>query len=110
MELYFSCLVRMKLRFHEHAASDDHVIAAENLAVRFRPVMTKTCHISDFEDEPPVTDFPIKNPAAFVPHWLRIDFRHGSWSGEFGYRWNEAKYRALHRFSPQKSLALPGSG
>jgi hypothetical protein len=42
--------------------------------------------VSEVEgEEPPITDFPITNAAAFVPRWLRIDYGGGEWSGEFGY-------------------------
>jgi hypothetical protein len=86
MELYFSCLIRKKVRFHERQQESDHVMVRDDLAVRFRPIMTESCRVGDFDDEPPVTDFPIANPRAFVPHWLRIDYRNGCWQGEFGYR------------------------
>ncbi len=87
MELYFSCLVRKKVRFYEENNNDDESVTVnETLEVRFRPVMTQSCSVSDVEGEaPPVTDFPIKNPAAYVPHWLRIDYKKGEWCGEFGY-------------------------
>jgi len=29
------------------------------------------------ENTPPATDFPMANPAAFVPHWLSIDYKRG---------------------------------
>lgn len=86
MELYFSCLVRKKVRFYETNDDAEQIIVNDNLAVRFRPVMTQSCSIRDVEgDAPPVTDFPIANPKAYVPHWLRIDYRSGEWCGEFGY-------------------------
>lgn len=87
MELYFSFLVRKKVRFYEKSNDAEHTIVNEYLAVRFRPVMTQSCSISDVKegDAPPITDFPIANPKAYVPHWLRIDFRSGEWCGEFGY-------------------------
>lgn len=88
MELYFSCLVRKKVRFYDSSAIVDteQVAVSDTLVVRFRPVVTQSCHVGEFEgDEPPVTDFPIANPAAFIPHWLRIDYRGGEWRGEFGY-------------------------
>ncbi|MFU8836784.1 MAG: hypothetical protein ACNA75_00645 [Thiohalomonadaceae bacterium] len=89
MELYFSCLVRKQVRFHE--VSRDRIVQSvvvdKHLAVQFRPVMTQSCGVDEVTgEEPPVTDFPIANPAAFVPHWLRIDFRNGHWQGEFGYQ------------------------
>lgn len=84
MELYFSCLIRKKVRFREN--TDGELIqVTEALAVRFRPVMTESCSIDYEGDEPPVTDFPIKKPQAFVPHWLKIGFKNNQWIGEFGY-------------------------
>ena len=87
MELYFSCLIRKQVRFHETAAAGGELSTCPTaeLCVCFRPVMTRACG-RDYEgDEPPLTDFPIANPRPYIPHWLRIDFRNGEWQGEFGY-------------------------
>ncbi len=85
MELYFSCLVRKQVRFHEAGSFDNEVSASEGLNVRFRPVMTDKCGV-DFEgDAPPLADFPIVKTRPYVPSWLRIDFKGGEWVGEFGY-------------------------
>lgn len=84
MELYYSCLIRKKVRFYDAGTRENETCAADNLNVRFRPVMTANCPI-DFDGEVPVQDFPIKNPAICIPRWLRIDFRRGKWIGEFGY-------------------------
>ena len=84
MELYFSCLIRKQVRFKENL-DGDLVNISEQLAVRFRPVMTKSCGIDYEGNEPPLEDFPIEKPEAFVPHWLKIDFKKNEWIGEFGY-------------------------
>jgi len=84
MELYFSCLIRKQVRFKENVTGN-LVDVTEQLAVHFRPVMTKTCGIDYEGDEPPLEDFPIKKPEAFVPHWLKIDFKKDEWIGEFGF-------------------------
>ncbi|GMR08927.1 MAG: hypothetical protein BMS9Abin26_1937 [Gammaproteobacteria bacterium] len=85
LELYFSCLLRKRVNFRETRPDVTTVKVNDELAIFFRPVMTRQCG-QDFEgDEPPVTDFPIVNPAAFIPKWVRIDFQHGQWSGDFGY-------------------------
>lgn len=84
MELYFSCLIRKKVRFKE-VIDTDSVNVTERLSVKFRPVMTAACGIDYEGDEPPLTDFPIKKAAAFVPHWLKLDFKNGQWHGEFGF-------------------------
>jgi hypothetical protein len=84
MELYFSCLIRLKVRFYDQAKHGNGVPAGDKLVVSFRPVMTRACG-NDYEgDEPPLTDFPIAKKEAFVPKWLRIDYQHGQWVGEFG--------------------------
>lgn len=83
LELYFSCLLRKKLRFHDGGPGD--VAVTDKLLLKFRPVMTQACGIDYEGDEPPVTDFPIARPEPFVPRWLRLDFADGEWRGDFGY-------------------------
>ncbi len=83
MELYFSCLIRKAVRFGRDAQAGDFAEAGPHLRIGFRPVMTKACDISDFEGEPPIEDFPIVKPQAFVPKRLSIDYGGGKWSGEF---------------------------
>ncbi|HEY8887781.1 MAG TPA: hypothetical protein VIM35_04775 [Gallionella sp.] len=83
MELYFSCLIRKAVRFGRDAQAVNFAFAAPKLKIGFRPVMTKVCKVSDFEGAPPLEDFPIVRPEAFVPKRLTIDFRRGKWIGEF---------------------------
>lgn len=86
MELYFSCLLRKKVRFRDPVGEPGQVSVGDGLTIAFRPVMTRGCSVAEVAGEPPITDFPIANPSAFVPRWLRIDYRAGCWEGEFGYR------------------------
>jgi hypothetical protein len=83
MELYFSCLIRKTVRFGDDAQAISFASAAPRLKIGFRPVMTKACRMSDVEGEPPLEDFPIVRPEAFVPKRLKIDYRGGKWLGEF---------------------------
>ena len=87
MELYFSCLLRLKVRFYETAPAMETawLSANEKLFVSFRPVMTAQCNNDYQGEEPPLTDFPIARDAPFTPRWLRLDYRQGQWQGEFGY-------------------------
>jgi hypothetical protein len=89
MELYFSCLIRKAVRFGQDATGD-FVFAGPRLKIGFRPVMTKACAVNEVEGEPPLEDFPIVKPEAFVPKRLMIDFKSGEWKGEF----------TLHRGQP----------
>jgi len=85
MELYFSCLIRKQVRFRESAQGLATVRVMDKLQVAFHPVMTASCGNDYDEDEPPLTDFPIQKPDAFVPHWLKIDYKNNQWQGEFGF-------------------------
>ncbi len=84
MELLFSCMIRKRVRFHD-SHLDGAQRVSERLSVRFRPVMTKACLVSSVAGSPPVEDFPIADSRPWVPRWLSLDYRHGKWSGEFGY-------------------------
>jgi len=86
MELYFSCLIRKKVRFHDKSHDLAAIQVMDKLKISFHPVMTAACG-KDYEgDEPPLTDFPINKPELFVPHWLKIDYHHNQWQGDFGFR------------------------
>jgi hypothetical protein len=84
MELYFSCLIRKRVRVLD-ALHPDAVCTEldEHLTVCFRPVMTRACAIDG--QAPVLESFPIRRPEAFTPRWLTLDIRAGNWSGEFGF-------------------------
>lgn len=88
MELYFSCLLRLKVRFFTTPPAGENIAVAEGVFVNFRPVMTAHCSNDEISGEPPVTDFPIASESPFVPRWLNIDYRQRQWQGEFGYALN----------------------
>jgi hypothetical protein len=83
MELYFSCLIRKAVRFGRDAQAVNFAFAAPRLKIGFRPVMTKSCRMSDVEGELPLEDFPIVKLEAFVPKRLTIDYKAGKWIGDF---------------------------
>lgn len=85
MELYFSCLLRLKVRFFDSAPAGENIALVDDVYVSFRPIMTAHCSNDEIDTEPPVTDFPIRRDSPFIPHWLNIDFRRRQWMGEFGY-------------------------
>lgn len=89
MELYFSCLIRKAVRFHTPDASNveaaDEAHLTRHLRLRFRPVTTQHCALPTDASAPPLETMPVTRPHAFVPRWLKLDYRHGIWYGEFGY-------------------------
>lgn len=85
MELYFSCLIRKAVRFGHGEPGKYSVAVTPQLTLSFRPVVTKSCKVSEIGDdeEPPVADFQLTKPEAFVPKKIVLDFKRGQWIGEF---------------------------
>ena len=86
MEFYFSCLIRLQVRFYEQDETASATLITPQLAVRFRPVMSRRCDLHAVEGKSPLDDFPIVKRAPYVPHWLHLDYKKGEWVGAFGYR------------------------
>jgi hypothetical protein len=86
MELYFSCLIRKRVRFPSAPpAGATCTRVNERLTICFHPVMTRACGVHESGGHPELETFPIARPEAFLPKWLRLDYRGNRWSGEFGY-------------------------
>jgi hypothetical protein len=86
MELYFSCLIRKRVRFPAAPHPDATCVrAGEHMTVCFRPVMTRACAVESVEGSPELEAFPIQRREAFLPKWIELDWRDGAWSGEFGF-------------------------
>lgn len=87
IELYFSCLIRKKVRFYDNDPTESATTVTDRLKIRFRPIMTAHCGRDYNGDEPPTTDFPIVDASRFVPKHLYIDHQHQQWLG--GFDWSE---------------------
>lgn len=85
MELYFSCLIRKQVLFHDVQRQANSVAADEKLSVSFHPVVTSSCLVSEADAEPTKSDFEMQRRECFIPKWLSIEFKKGNWLGEFGY-------------------------
>ena len=85
MELYFSCLIRKQVLFHDVKRQENSIVVDDKLSVSFHPVVTASCQIKDAEEEPAKSDFEMKKRDCFVPKWLKLDYKKGAWLGEFGY-------------------------
>ncbi len=90
MELYFSCFVRKAVRFRTGNATADvpdesRTALTDRLFLQFRPATTQHCRINADESAPPLETMPVKRPQAFLPRWIDINFKNGTWLGEFGY-------------------------
>ncbi|WP_455375386.1 hypothetical protein [Kaarinaea lacus] len=88
MEVYFSCLIRLRVRFPDELKEELIPVEADDSQVKlyFSPIMTTHCNISEIRGRDPDTEyFPIQKPEKFTPKWLKLDYKNNQWQGEFGY-------------------------
>lgn len=90
MELYFSCLIRKRVLFtplpENTRQAENTAEALPGLFISFNPVTTKECRIVDNPQGPLLKAMPVKEPARFVPDWIKIHHRSGQWTGEYGFK------------------------
>ncbi len=83
MQLYFSCVVKKRVLFHEKTA-DNSVPVTQGIAVQFRAVQASSCDPVEFARHYPVAQTLTSNAAMRMrPHRMELDFRRGQWCGEF---------------------------
>ena len=89
IHLILGCLVVKRVWFK--AAGEEHVqpaMISDRLGATFRIVRyAKSCRISHIDngEELPM-DFPlVGDKRRYVPDWLKIDYRSGTWAGSYGY-------------------------
>ena len=86
MQLYFTCVVKKRVVFHDSGHSDDTQGTAVNdhLHVAFRPVEANSCDPVEFAANFPVRrEFDSSGAKGMHPSSLHIDFKKGEWRGEF---------------------------
>ena len=85
MQLYFSCVLKKRVLFHE-TSEIDTVDVNSFMKIAFRPIQSKACNPEEFAKDYPLGR-ELVSPAAsrMIPSKLSIDFRRGQWQGEFGY-------------------------
>lgn len=83
MELYFSCMVKKYVHFHEELPENPVVRVSERLSVFYQPVTSKSCKIEEAIERQPTIDLAPDILNGYVPKYLYIDYRDGQWYGEF---------------------------
>ncbi len=85
MQLYFSCVVKKRVLFHQQADFDTVTVDAR-LKIGFRPIASAVCDPRRFaESYPAGRDLAQGKAADMVPRFVEIDFCRGNWDGRFGY-------------------------
>lgn len=84
MQLYFSCVVKKRVLFHEQVNFDTATVN-DQMKLAFRSIESAVCSPETF-----ASDFPEARELNAVsdkmmPNRVSIDFKGGVWIGEFGY-------------------------
>jgi len=86
MQLYFSCVVKKRVLFHNNSNLD--VTDVNNsIKIAFQSIQSAACDPEEFAKNYPVGRV-LDSPAVtkMTPSRLSIDFHQGQWQGEFGYQ------------------------
>ena len=85
LELYFSCLVKKFVHFHDEAAGRTTVPVTDKLRLYFRAVTSTACTMELAERLGRQPEIELDTPAArkFAPKRVRLDFRNGRWASSF---------------------------
>ncbi len=85
MQLYFSCVVKKRVLFHEQADFDT-VAVNDKLRLGFRTVASAVCDPREFAANYPAAQvLSDRRASAMVPRRLEIDFKQGAWQSRFLY-------------------------
>ena len=85
LELYFSCLVKKFVHFHEEAGGRETVAANDKLRLYFRPVTSTACsfEVAERLGRQPEIDLHSAAVSKIAPRRVSIDFARGAWQGHY---------------------------
>lgn len=85
LELYFSCLVKKFVHFHETDVQRDTVAVSDKLAVFFRSVTSTACsfEVADRLGRQPEIEIDTPNVRKIAPKRVGLDFVRGEWRGNY---------------------------
>lgn len=85
LELYFSCLVKKFVHFHETVPERETVAVNERLRLFFRPVTSTACSMGRAEVLGRQPEMDLQGPVAhkLAPRRVWLDSRRGHWQAEY---------------------------
>jgi hypothetical protein len=85
LELYFSCLVKKFVHFHEEAGERETVAASDKLRLYFRPVTSTACsfEVAERLGRQPEMDLHSAAVGKIAPKRVSIDYARGAWQGHY---------------------------
>lgn len=84
MQLYFSCMVKKRVLFHEQSDELETVTVNDKLRITFRPVQATSCDPVAFAKNFPVKQVLDSEAAVkMFPSVLKVDCKNACWFGEY---------------------------
>lgn len=85
LELYFSCLVKKFVHFHEELSEREAIAVGDRLRLCFRTVTSTTCSMDVAERLGRQPEIELDGDIArkLAPKRIWLDHRRGTWTGEF---------------------------
>lgn len=86
MQLYFSCVVKKRVIFHDRADFKSGVTVNDKLQLCYRAIQSAACDPETFaRDYPEQRQLESKAAGNMQPSKLNFDVRNGMWQGETGF-------------------------
>ncbi len=86
LQLYFSCVVKKRVLFHHRVPEFDRIRVNDEIEVAFQPIASAVCDPEEFAASyPQGKNLSAGKAARMVPRVVEIDYRQGSWEGQFHY-------------------------
>ena len=83
MQLYFSCVVKKRVLFHQNSLPDTTPIN-QQFGIIFRPVEANSCDPEEFaRNYPAKKQMQSAGAIKMHPRQLILDYKKGNWAGEF---------------------------
>jgi hypothetical protein len=85
LELYFSCLVKKFVHFHESVPERETIAVSDQLRICFRAVTSTACSMDVAErlGRQPEIELDGRVARKLAPKRVWIDHRHGAWAAEY---------------------------
>ena len=83
LQLYFSCLIKKQILFHSAAPEQPFDRIHEKLYLCFSPVTSVACTLEEGKHGQPTQPVETTAVEKMLPSILMLDFRRGSWRGEY---------------------------
>lgn len=86
LQLYFSCVVKKRVLFHDRAVQLDCVGVNDRIELAFQPIASAACDPQTFAASyPQAKNLSAGKASSMVPRTVEIDYRQGNWEGQFHY-------------------------